>query len=237
MDQPEADVPPQATREGRNPALLIFDVNETLSDLTPLGERFDEVGAEATLARTWFAELLRDGFALTVHGENPAFTTLAREHLRQTLVGLELAGDLDEAVEHVMSGLVELGCHPDVVDGIKALSELGLRLVTLSNGSAGVARRLLTDAGIADRFEAFLSAEQAGIWKPDPRAYAYALDQRQVDAAEAMLVAVHPWDTDGARRAGLATAWVDRRGASYPYYFRAPSLQVGSLVELAERLA
>jgi hypothetical protein len=39
---------------------------------------------------------------------------------------------------------------------------------------------------------------------------AYALSRCGVLAAEAMLVTVHPWDTDGARRAGLSAAWVNR---------------------------
>jgi 2-haloacid dehalogenase len=51
-----------------------------------------------------------------------------------------------------------------------------------------------------------------------------------------MLVAVHPWDTDGAGRAGLATAWVNRTGATYPSYFPAADLEVTSLTELAEVL-
>jgi 2-haloacid dehalogenase len=51
-----------------------------------------------------------------------------------------------------------------------------------------------------------------------------------------MLVAVHPWDVDGAARAGLATAWVDRDGAPYPAYFTAPDLTVGSLTELAAKV-
>jgi 2-haloacid dehalogenase len=58
-----------------------------------------------------------------------------------------------------------------------------------------------------------------------------------VQAAEAMLVAVDPWDTDGARRAGLSSAWVNRTEADYPSYFRAPSLEVGSLVDLVDRLS
>ena len=49
----------------RRPALLVFDVNETLSDMSPMGQRFEDVGAPAHLATTWFAGLLRDGFALT----------------------------------------------------------------------------------------------------------------------------------------------------------------------------
>jgi 2-haloacid dehalogenase len=81
-----------------------------------------------------------------------------------------------------------------------------------------------------------LSVEDAGAWKPAPAAYQHALDACGVAAAEAMLVAVHPWDIDGAARAGLRTAWVDRSGAPYPRQFREPELRVASLVELAERL-
>jgi 2-haloacid dehalogenase len=44
--------------------VLIFDVNETLSDMAPMAARFEDVGAPACLAKTWFAGLLRDGFAL-----------------------------------------------------------------------------------------------------------------------------------------------------------------------------
>ena len=33
---------------------------------------------------------------------------------------------------------------------------------------------------------------------------------------EMVLVAVHPWDVDGARRAGLQTAWVNRSGGAFP---------------------
>ena len=51
-----------------------------------------------------------------------------------------------------------------------------------------------------------------------------------------MLVAVHPWDTDGARRAGLASAWVNRVGGPYPAYFLTPSLDVVSLLDLALQL-
>jgi len=39
---------PQADRAARLPALLVFDVNETLSDMAPLVARFEEVGAPRT---------------------------------------------------------------------------------------------------------------------------------------------------------------------------------------------
>ncbi len=220
----------------RRPSLLIFDVNETLSDMTPLSARFEVVGAPGHLAKLWFAELLRDGFALTTSGDIESFATLGAEALRVRLGGQPLDRPLEEAVNYVMQGFSELAVHPDVVEGVRALSDLGIRLVTLSNGSATVADTLLQGAGVRDRFERLLTVEDAGVWKPALGAYAYALEECEVEPMDAMLVAVHPWDIDGARRAGLATAWIDRVGSRYPSYFAAPDVEAASLVELADAL-
>lgn len=220
----------------RRPAVLIFDVNETLSDMSVLSRRFEEVGAPAHVARTWFAGLLRDGFALTAVGASAPFAEVAAESLRVSLHGLALDRSADEAVGHVMGGIAELDVHPDVPAGVRALTDLGIRLVTLSNGSASVAETLLGRAGVRDRFEALLSVEDAGAWKPSRRAYAHALDRCEVDPMDAMLVAVHPWDIDGAARAGLATAWVNRAEGPYPAYFSAADLSVHSLTDLADQL-
>lgn len=220
----------------RRPILLVFDVNETLSDMSPMGQRFEDVGTPAHLAKTWFAGLLRDGFALTAVNASEPFARLAAEALRISLHGLSLNRGTEEAVEHIMAGFAGLGVHADVADGIHLLSAQGIRLITLSNGSSSVAEELLGKAGIRNHFEALLSVEQAGTWKPAAGSYAYAVEQCEVDPKDAMLVAVHPWDIDGAARAGLATAWINRTGDPYPEYFRAPDIQVGSLTALADEL-
>ena len=220
----------------RRPELLVFDVNETLSNMAPMAGRFEDVGASAHLAKLWFAELLRDGFALTASGAIESFATLGAEALRVRLGGEPLDRSLDDAVDHVMQGFSELSVHPDVVDGVRALSAVGIRLVTLSNGSTAVAEMLLQGAGLREVFERLLTVEDAGAWKPDARSYAYALAECDVGPGDAMLVAVHPWDIDGASRAGLATAWIDRTGSRYPSYFRAPDVVAASLVDLADVL-
>ena len=220
----------------RRPDLLVFDVNETLSDMTAMAERFEEVGAAGHLAKPWFAGVLRDGFALTVHGEPQPLKTISVETLRDTFHGLDLDRGIDEAIEHVMGGFAGLDVHDDVADGLRDLAGLGIRLVTLSNGATTVAEQLLESAGLRDHLERLLSVEDAGTWKPAGDAYAYALDQCGVEPQQAMLVASHPWDTDGAGRAGLQSAWVNRDGRLFPAHFRAPDVEVTSLVELAERL-
>lgn len=221
----------------RTPAVLVFDVNETLSDMAPMAGRFEDVGAPAHLAATWFAGLLRDGFALTVTGANEPFARVGAEALRVSLSGLSLRRSLDEAVQHIMDGFAALRMHPDVPDGVRALSDLGFRLVTLSNGSASVAEQLLKGAGLDGHFERLLSVQEAGIWKPARGAYAYAVAQCDVDPADAMLVAVHPWDIDGARRSGLATTWINRTGGRYPDYFAGPDVEVRWLTDIADRIS
>jgi len=157
--------------------------------------------------------------------------------LRTLLAPEELDRDLDQGVQHVMSGFTGLPLHPDVPDGVRALRDLGLRLVTLTNGSTAVAEQLFAQAGLREAFETLLSVDDAGAWKPDPAAYANAARTCRVEAAEMLLVAVHPWDIDGASRAGLSTAWVSRVGTDYPGHFRPPTHTVRALPELAALLA
>ena len=51
-----------------------------------------------------------------------------------------------------------------------------------------------------------------------------------------MLVAVHPWDIDGAHRFGMATAWINRTNGTYPAHFASPDLEVTDITQLARRL-
>ncbi|WP_246203516.1 hypothetical protein [Streptomyces tailanensis] len=84
-----------------DPLVLVFDVNETLSDLTPLRARFADVGAPAELVSTWFAGvLLRDGFALTAAGSYADFASVARDGLRAVLSSRagEWTGDVEGGV-------------------------------------------------------------------------------------------------------------------------------------------
>jgi 2-haloacid dehalogenase len=215
------------------PSVVVLDVNETLSDLGPMAARFADVGAPEHLAKLWFVGVLRDGFALAAAGTSRPFAQIGSGLLRTMLEGQPLQRTLDEAVDHVMSGFAGLPVHPDVPEGLRRLHAAGLRVVTLSNGSTDVADTLLRRAGVRDQVELLLSVDDAGVWKPARGAYEYAARRCAVQPRELMLVAVHPWDLDGAARAGLRTAWVDRSGGGYPGYLTAPDLTVTGLDDLA----
>lgn len=214
------------------PSVIVFDVNETLSDLSALDHRFTQAGLPAELARLWFATVLREGFALAATGEAARFADLGVE----VLDGLQQTAGIGSpagTTQRLVASMAKLPLHPDVADGVRGLHTAGHRLVTLSNGSAEVAERLTESAGLGGQFERFLSVEDAGVWKPHSAAYQYAARCCQVPEDQMLLVAVHPWDIHGAARAGLRTAWVNRTGATYPSYYARPEVTVATLPELA----
>ena len=216
--------------------VIVFDVNETLSDMSLMENCFVEVGAPGYLARIWFASVLRDGFALAASGGSVRFSVAGAEILRELFRDVALNSTIDEAITHVLDGLGALTLHPDVAAGVRALKDAGCRLATLSNGSAQLAQNMLTTAAIRTDFEALLTVEDAPQWKPVGSAYQYAAEALGVRPADMLLVAVHPWDIHGAARAGLRTAWLNRTDASYPSYFATPEYTVPNLSALAERL-
>ncbi|MBG6058210.1 2-haloacid dehalogenase [Cryobacterium sp. MP_M5] len=162
---------------------------------------------------------------------------IGSEILRAILHDVALTRSLDEAVDHVMNGFATLSLHPDIADGIRDLKKAGLRLVTLSNGSAQVAESLLARAGLRSEFESLLTVEDAPAWKPVRSADDYAADVCGVQPADLLLVAVHPWDIHGAAQAGFRTAWLNRADEIYPSYFAEPDHIISALGGLATQLA
>lgn len=218
------------------PTVVVFDVNETLSDLGPMGERFVDIGLPAQWAKTWFAQVLRDGFALAATGGRAGFSDVGEGVLRTLFASAAPSRGPDEAVQHILRGLSNLDLHPDVPIGVRSLAAGGHRLVTLTNGSSSVAEQLLGSAGIRQEFEQLFSVEDAGVWKPAAASYADAAERCGVSTDQMLLVAVHPWDIHGAARAGLQTAWVNRAGSPYPPYFTAPTVTVSGVDDLARQL-
>ncbi|RAJ68927.1 2-haloacid dehalogenase [Streptomyces sp. Amel2xB2] len=241
---PEQPAPPEQDAVPPPPSAyqlkaVVFDVNETLSDMTPLRARFEEAGAPADLMPVWFAGVLRDGFALTAAGAYADFADIARDGLRTLLADLDGRGadEADEAAAHILEGMAALPPHPDVAGGVHALRRSGLRLVTMTNGSPELTDGLLKRAGVRDQFDALLGVSGPRCWKPAPDAYRYAVRRAGVRPGEALLVAVHPWDVDGAQRAGLAGAWLRRGAPHYPETMSRPKWIAEDLEELAEALA
>jgi 2-haloacid dehalogenase len=143
-----------------------------------------------------------------------------------------------EARRRLVGAWHRLNPWPDVRTGLEALRRRRVTS-TLSNGHVALLVDLARHGDL--RFDCVLSAELAHAYKPAPEAYLIAARLLGVEPAELMLIAAHPWDLEGARAAGLQTAFVDRPleyGPGSPAREDPDADQsVGDLHELAQRLA
>ncbi|NNN00731.1 MAG: haloacid dehalogenase type II [Acidimicrobiaceae bacterium] len=214
---------------------VVFDVNETLTDLTPLKEVFIEIGLDSSCLPWWFAVLLRDGFALAASGDTANFSELALTALYE--VGADRGQTLpDGAGDQLLAAFARVPIYPDVPSSLDRLHAAGVRAFALTNGSAALARQILAAGGVLDSFVDVLSVDEVGHWKPRLQAYELAVAAAGVAPSHLAMVAVHPWDLHGASCAGLSTGWVNREQRSFPGVFRSPTVQSNDLVAVVESL-
>jgi 2-haloacid dehalogenase len=191
--------------------IIAFDVNETLLDLRPLDALFEEAFGNAALRQQWFARMLQVAFVGGLTERYVDFTTAQHAALAMTarLQGVELAED---DAQQIVDGMRALPAHPDVPDALARLKKQGFTLTTLTNSPLDVARDQMRHAGLADHFDATLSADQVRALKPRREAYGLVASTFDVALADVRLVAAHGWDVTGALAAGCAAAFVARPG-------------------------
>lgn len=217
------------------PVVVAFDVNETLFDLTSLGDVFAKFGLPPHSLPWWFATVLRDGMALSASGGPASFGELAGAALDEVAVtcGKHLA---ENAPEVLLDAFGMLPAHPDVRPALELLASSGVPAVALTNGSAGTTEALLERAAVRNLVSDVISAGEVGHWKPRSEPYRHACDRAGARPGLSALVAVHPWDVHGAIRAGLVGGWANRGGRPFPPVFTEPHVQGGTLVAVVEAL-
>jgi len=219
------------------PEVIIFDVNETLLDMAPLRKSVGHaLAGNDELLPQWFSTMLHYSLVETMTGEYHDFGEIGTAALLMVATSRDIELDPAEARQAITGTITRLPAHADVVPTLKALADLGFRVVSLTNSSnAGVAAQF-EFAGITDLVERRFSVEDLRVYKPDLRTYRWVLEQLDIEPEQALMVAAHPWDLAGARAAGLQTAFIRRQGTVlYPLAAR-PDYIVDDLQELVTQL-
>ena len=214
------------------PAVVAFDVIETLMSLEPLRALLTGIGQPAGLLEAWYTRTLRDGMALSATGDYVPFTEVAEAALR----GLTHYTVSDSQVASVMAGFDELPAFPDAVPALSRLAEEGVRVACLTNGSAYLASSFVNRTGLGSLVDRVISVEEVYRWKPAGVVYLYAASVMGVPTEHFALVAAHDWDCHGAKRAGMTTGWVSRKSGGFGAPFAAPDVVGEDLTEVAAKL-
>src|SRR5271166_2899291 len=188
------------------PPLIVFDVNETLLDLTTMEPTFGRIFRDKGAMRFWFANFIMYSSALTVAGCYVPFTDIGSAVLKMLAdtrgIRIEDA-DKKELVEKFST----MPPHPEVPRALQKLRAAGFRLFTLTDNLLEVQTRQLEHF-----FERRFSADGVKHHKPSRHAYAYVERELGVDPSQLCLIACHTWDTLGAVAAGWRAALIKRIG-------------------------
>ena len=218
------------------PRVIAFDVNETLLDLSPLDPLFERSFGSAAPRAQWFAQMLQLSFVGGLTGRYVDFPGAQRAALTMLaeMTGVELA---PEHGDQIVDQMRRLPPHADAAPALDRLRETGLTLASLTNSPLDVAREQLAYAGLADRFDAILSADEVQALKPRPEPYHLVARTFETGPGDVRLVAAHAWDISGALAAGCSAAFVSRPGKVLSPLGEQPDITGADLLEVAERIA
>ena len=135
-----------------------------------------------------------------------------------------------DEVRRLVGYIERLKPFPDVLEALEQLRGR-CRLAILSNGD-----RDMLDAAkpyIGFDFDAVISVEEAGYFKPHRATYATACERLGVDPPRVLFVANHAFDCIGAKASGMRTAFIDRRRRPFGGSPHQPDLVVEDFAALA----
>lgn len=221
---------------------LTFDLFGTVLDLagslTPHIERFlaareSQIDADAFWAQ-WRnrqrVEQYQDTILMMGHS---GYLTVCRYAFLYTLRANRIPFT-DAEVDEFMQAWQLLNPFEDAVRGLKRLKG-HYRLVGLSNGEAWYLEHLANNR-IKFDFDAVISVETAGAFKPHPGVYRKAARILQAEVGELMMVASHSFDIMGARACGYRAAYVNRYGLPMEETPHQPDVVTADFDQLADYL-
>lgn len=216
-------------------ATIVFDVNETLLDLSALDPVFATIAGDrgGEVTRLWFTRLLHSSLVVSTLGQWHDFATLARAALVDTLERCGIPAQKDGVAE-VVGTMRRLSAHEDVRPSIQRLRAAGHRTMALTNSAQQMAEAQLAYAGLDDLLDPIMSVEPTRRYKPHPAVYEHVQGAVDAEPRHLVMIAAHDWDCAGALQVGWRAGFVARGGIGYSPVLPPPTWQapeMGALVE------
>lgn len=219
----------------------VFDAYGTLFDVGAAARMAArEPGAEGwaaswpELAANWRRKQLEYTWLRAVAGAHRDFWDVTQDALDWSL---EAAGLSDATLrERLLALYWELAAFPEVPQMLAQLADRGQRLAILSNGSPGMLDAAVRSAGLDGQFEALLSVEEVGVFKPHASVYGLVGTRMGLQPDEVLFVSSNGWDACSGAAFGFRTVWVNRDGAPADRLHGTPDLTLRDLSDLPAAL-
>jgi len=139
-----------------------------------------------------------------------------------------------DEVAWLVSQIETLAPFPDVLDALQRLRDAGYKLAILSNGDRDMLEAAKPHIGF--QFDATISVQEAGYFKPHWKTYAKAEEILDEERTSILFVANHAFDCIGAKSFGMRTAFIDRRKRPFGQEPQQPDIIIANFKELADAL-
>lgn len=217
------------------PRLLLFDVYETLLDMSLVEKRINQALDSKRGYIIWFELFMQYCFVDNNTDQFNDFRSIADATLRMTHRILRRDEDT-----HNINEILELLKHLPIKDGVQeGLSDLydqNYRIAALTNSPEHIVTQRMERTGLISYFETILSAEHVKKYKPAKEVYTWAAGKLQLRAGDILMVTTHGWDIAGAENAGMRTAYIEQsREMLYPLA-PTPEFRCKTLPDLNEQL-
>lgn len=210
----------------------VFDAYGTLFDIASAVEACrGEIGPEADRLNTlWRDKQLAYTWLRAAQGRHADFWQVTGDALDFSLETLAI--ERPGLRQRLMDLYLRLRPFAEVPDVLGRLQAAGFRTAILSNGTPAMLDALVSAAGLESLFDAVLSVEAVGAFKPHPSVYQLAVDRLAVPAEAISFQSSNAWDVHAAAAFGMRVVWCNRYGQRRERLPGAPAAEVTTLAAL-----
>ncbi len=215
----------------------VFDAYGTLFDFnTAAAGARDELGPDwQKLSELWRLKQLQYTWLRGLAGHHAEFWQVTGDALDFALAQLGIARP--GLRERLMQLYLRLGAFPEVPAMLETLKQRGIRLAILSNGSPPMLDAMVRNSGLENTFDAVLSVEEVGVFKPHPSVYGLAAQRLALAPERICFLSSNGWDAYSAKAFGFRVLWCNRYGQPPERIPATPDGEIGDLSLLPDLLA
>ncbi|TRZ92506.1 MAG: haloacid dehalogenase type II [Rhodocyclaceae bacterium] len=209
----------------------VFDAYGTLFDFNSAASAArDELGDDwQRLSDLWRLKQLQYTWLRGLAQQHADFWQVTGDALDFSLATLQM--ERPGLRERLMQLYLRLGTYPEVPAMLRELKSSGMKLAILSNGTPGMLAAVVANSGLEDIFDAVLSVEEVGVFKPHPSVYGLAAERLKLEPSHVCFLSSNGWDAFSAKAFGFRVLWCNRFG-QVPE--RIPAEPDGEIVDLSE---
>ena len=190
----------------------VFDAYGTLFDVNSVarGAQDELQDRWQALSDLWRAKQLQYTWLRALTGHHADFWCVTADALDYAMGSL---GIEDRRLrDRLLVRYLHITAYAEVPAMLASLKRSGMKLAILSNGTPRMLAAAVGNAGLEDLFDAVLSVEEVGVFKPHPSVYQLAPQRLNVHKEDICFLSSNSWDAWSAKAFGFQVLWCNRFG-------------------------